>query len=310
MRREKRAMSEKRFSFFAILLALLFAACASSRDATAVPEKQAGAKPATYPTGTWYGADLSDFPPKVVEWIKTKGFPKSKMEIQGALNPRLKAEWGEGGNFIAFEASYTVAPGYQGAGSVVTWASGSRYPGPVIGPEYGEYAKYRTLRYKWELKKESDRLYKTDPAYRAVIDVAKQMCKEIEYDWANFSGYRAAPVIRTPGMVYYVCDGYADAAMERLLSIDYVQTVEKWSSESHAWNNVIFKDGRRLYVDVTWFDNEHINHDTGRIYETDDYDWENITFNRDLFEHSNVGYGTKVFPHASPQRRLARSVSK
>jgi hypothetical protein len=232
------------------------------------------------------------------------------MEQSWAINPRLKAEWSADGNSVIFEASYTTAPGYEGAGSVTTWGQGARYGGGSIGPEYGEYAKYRTLRYKWELKKESERLYKTDPAYRAVIDAAKQMCMEIEYDWANFSGYRGAPAIRTPGKVYHVCDGYADDAMQKLLSIDLVETVEKWSAPGHAWNNVIFRDGRRLYVDVTWFDNEHINHETGRVYETEDYDWENITFNRDLFEHSNVGYSTRDFSHASPETSLVRSVSK
>jgi hypothetical protein len=257
----------------------------------------------------WYGADLSDFPPRIVEWIKTAGFPKSKMEQPWAINPRLKAQWSADGNSVVFEASYTVARGYQGAGSVTTWGQEARYGGGAIA-EYGEYAKYRTLRYRWELKKESDRLYAADPAYRAVIDAAKQMCREIEYDWASFSGYRGARVIRTPGMVYYVCDGYANAAMQRLLAVEYVQTVEKWSSSNHAWNNVIFKDGRRLYVDITWFDNEYINHDTGRIYQTDDYDWENITFNRDLFEHSNIGYGSNIFEHASPQARMTGSVSK
>jgi hypothetical protein len=258
----------------------------------------------------WYGADLSDFPPKVVEWLKTKGFPKEKMESAGKIDPQLKVWWSEDGNSVMYEASYTVASGYKNAGTVVKWGAG-KYNGPRIGAEYGEYVKYRTMRFRWELKKESERLYRTDPAYRAVIDAAKQMCGGIEYDWANFSGYRGAAVKRTPGLLYYVCDGYADAAMQKLLSISYVKTVEKWSLPGiHAWNNVILNDGRRLYVDVTWFDNEHINEETGRIYETEDYDWENITFNKNLFEYSQVGYGSKLFVHANSQLKLAAVVSK
>jgi hypothetical protein len=291
-------------------------------DTDAVPDKQPdmasaqtdSAVPGLVPErqrDIWYGADLSDFPPEVVEWIKNRAFTKEKMEKEWSVNPQLKVWWSEDGNAVLAEASYTIASGYVGAGSVEKWGQDAKYGGAKIGAEYGEYAKYRTLRFRWELKKESERLYNTDPAYRAVIDVAKKMCKEIEYDWANFSGYHGAAVKRTPGLVYAVCDGYADAAMEKLLSVDYVKTVEKWSLPGiHAWNNVILKDGRRLYVDVTWFDNEHINHETGKIYETDDYDWENITFHKDLFEHSNVGYGSGIFAHADPHIKVEAAVSK
>ena len=288
---------------------------APAQEAVAPKEAASGQAPSSLTSARqpdiWYGANLSDFPPQVVEWIKTKAFPKENMETGWSVDPRLRVWWSEDGNAVLCEASYTVAPGYVNAGSVKTWGTEAIYRGGKIGAEYGEYAKYRTLKFRWEHKKESERLYRTDPAYRAVIDAAKKICAETEYDWANFSGYRGAAVKRTPGMVYAVCDGYADAAMERLLAIEYVKTVEKWSLPGiHAWNNVLFKDGRRLYVDVTWFDNEHINHETGRIYETDDYDWENITFNKDLFDHSNVGYGSRIFAHAAPQVKIERSVSK
>jgi hypothetical protein len=288
--------------FFGIVGYFVFGA--SSKD-----KPEAHEKPADIQADMWYGADLSDFPPVFVKWVKSENFPKSAMEKEWALNPCFNAAWDQSGNFINFEVSCTVAPGYEDTGSVVILGSGSY--GNDVGSEYGKYAKYRTLKFKWELKKESDRLYKTDPAYRAVIDAVKQMCKEIEYDWASFSAYHGAPVKKTPGMVYYLCEDYSDAAMQKLFTVNYVKKVEKWTLPGvHAWNNVIFKDGRRLYVDVTWFDNERIDPETGRIYETDDYNWENITFNRDLFEHSNIGYGTNIFLHASPQKKLERYVSK
>jgi hypothetical protein len=294
---------------FPVLL-ILFVFCRSTPSAASDVSGTSGASPVTGQPDIWYGTDLSDFPPKIAVWLKTVGFPKEKMESAGKTDPQLKAWWAEDGNSVMYEASYTIAPGYKNAGTLVKWGAG-KYPGPRVGAEYGEYAKYRTLRFRWELKKESERLYNTDPAYRAVIDAAKQMCRDIEYDWAGFSGYRGAAVKRTPGLVYYKCDGYADTALQKLLSIRYVKKVEKWSLPGvHAWNNVILNDGRRLYVDVTWFDNEHINEETGTIYETEDYDWENITFNKDLFEHSQVGYGSRIFVHASPQIKLVAALSK
>jgi hypothetical protein len=98
-------------------------------------------------------------------------------------------------------------------------------------------------------------------------------------------------------MKYAVCDGYSNDVMDKSLSLKCVKSIEKWTGPNHAWNVINLVDGRTLYFDLTWFDNEHINEETGIIYQTDDYDWENITFNEDLFRHSNVGYGTGMFSH-------------
>jgi len=65
----------------------------------------------------------------------------------------------------------------------------------------------------------------------------------------------------------------------------------------HAWNVLKLVDGRTLYFDLTWFDNEHINERTGEIYQKDDYDWRNITFYEHLFRFSNVSYGSGQFAH-------------
>jgi hypothetical protein len=162
---------------------------------------------------------------------------------------------------------------------------------------YGEYAKYKTLKFEYDLKREVEYLMAKDPAYAELINFAQQLCREIEYDWTNFSAYRGAVPIRTPGMRYGVCDDYSNEVMDKAPSLKHVKSVEKWTAPNHAWNVINLVDGRTLYFDLTWFDNEHINEETGRIYQTDDYDWENITFNEDLFRHSNVGYGTKTFSH-------------
>jgi hypothetical protein len=280
-------------------IALWLAGCASASPPV---------KPSTTPQtsapqqqnlkSTYYGVNLEEFPPNVREWIVNTGFPKQKMEGPAMTNPTLRAWWSEDNNAVLFEAAYIVANGYEGAGNRKVWGQGAAYRGSGnIYDMYGEYAKYHTLRYNWELKQEVERLLREDSAYAEVIAFAKQLCSEIEYDWASFSGYTGSKVIPTPGLRRHVCDGYANEVMDKVLALKSVRAVQKWSSPGHAWNVLQLVDGRTLYFDLTWFDNEHINHETGRVYQTDDYRWENITFDRELFYHSNVGYGTRVFHH-------------
>jgi hypothetical protein len=250
-----------------------------------------------FPEIMYYGANLGYFPPKARDWIMNVQFTKAKMEQPFMLNPSLKVWWGEDNNTILMEASYTVAPGYVGAGTVTTWGQNARYNGPSnIFFTHGMYAYYRTLRFRYEHKLYVERLLQTDPVFAEIIDFAKQLCAEIEYDWASFSGYRG-PVRPTPGLRRAVCDGYANEVMEKAIKLPSVQAVQRWTAPNHAWNVLKLLDGRTLYFDLTWFDNEHINHETGEIYQTDDYGWENITFYEHLFRFSNIGYGTRIFTH-------------
>lgn len=244
----------------------------------------------------YYGAELTKFPPDIREWVM-EAFSKESMENEFMIDSKLKVWWNDDDNSVSAEASYTIAEGYVGAGTVKVWGTGALYSGsPNIWNIYGKYAKYHTLRFEWELKQKIEQLLRKDPAYAQLIAFAKQLCDEIEYDWTNFSAYQGS-VKRTPNKKYYVCEGYAEEVMNRALGLSYVQAVQKWTSSNHAWNVIKLTDGRTLYFDVTWFDNEHINEETGEIYETDDYDWKNITFDSELFKYSNVGYGSRVFSH-------------
>lgn len=247
----------------------------------------------------YFGADLTRFPPEVRKWIMSKAFSVEKMTKPWMLDSKLKADWSEDGNSVVAEASYTVAPGYVDAGSIEVWGQGAHYSGDrSIFRKYGEYAKYRTMKFRWEYSEYCKKLLKRDAVYAQIIAFAKKLCEELEYDWANFSAYRGAPVKRTPNKKYCVCAGYADEVMNRILQLNCVRAVQKWSSSSHAWNVIKLKDGRTLYFDLTWFDNEYINHETGYIELQEDYDWENITFDRELFYYSNIGYGSGTFHHA------------
>lgn len=257
----------------------------------------------------YFGADLTQFPPKVRKWIMEEAFSIKKMTAAYMTDSKLKAEWSEDGNSIVFEASYTIAPNYKGAGNVEIWGAGTRYSGSkTIYNTYGKYAKYHTLRFQWELYQKNQKLMATDPCFSSIIAFSKQLCDEIEYDWSNFSGYHGAPVKRTPGKRYCVCEGYTDEVMEKILQLDCVVAVQKWSSSSHAWNVLELADGRILYFDLTWFDNEYIDAQTGIIKQEEDYDWENITFDEELFKYSNVGYKSNDFEHSKGQmvKRITR----
>jgi hypothetical protein len=247
------------------------------------------------PVIMYYGANIGQFPPQARDWIVNKAYTKDIMESVWMIDSQLSAWWSDDGNSVVCEASYIVADGYVGAGTKTSWGAAT-YGGGNL-QSYGQYAKYQTLKFKYDLKREAEYLVENDPVFAEVINFAKQLCHEIEYDWTNFDGYQGAKPIRTPGMNYAVCDGYANEAMDKVLLLNCVKSVEKWTSPGHAWNVINLADGRTLYFDSTWFDNEHIDAATGEIFQTDDYGWANITFNEGLFRHSNIGYGTEIFCH-------------
>ncbi|GBU28981.1 hypothetical protein R84B8_02543 [Treponema sp. R8-4-B8] len=250
-----------------------------------------------FPEIMYYGANIGYFPPKARDWIINIAFARDKMEKPYMTNSSLNAWWSEDNNKILFEASYILLEGYVGAGTLQTWGQGAYYSGSSkIFDTYGKYAVYQTLRFNYEYRLDVEMQLRNDLMYAEVIEFAKQLCAEIEYDWANFSGYKG-PVKPTPGLRYSVCDGYANEVMDKILQLNSVKSVEKWASPGHAWNVLKLVDGRTLYFDLTWFDNESINTETGEIYQTDDYGWENITFYEHLFRFSNIGLGSKVFHH-------------
>ncbi|MGR5522005.1 hypothetical protein [Vibrio sp. PNB22_4_2] len=248
----------------------------------------------------YYGANIGQFPQEVRDWITNKQFSPSRMEPLWALEPHLKAWWSEDGNVVRFEASYTVAQGYQGAGQRKTWGKNAYYSGGQLSGS-GTHSNYRSFKSSYDIKLLAEYLLENDPAYAEVINFAKQLSNEIEYDWTNFSAYQGAKPSRTPGKRYAVCSGYSSEVMAKVLELEYVSSVEEWASPNHSWNVITLVDGRRLYLDVTWFDNEHINHETGEIIETSDYGWANITFDQDVFNYTDISYGTEDFTHAHGQ---------
>ena len=267
-----------------------------------------------YPTIMYYGADLGYFPPNVRDWIINTQFPKTIMELPYMMDSSLKAWWSDDNDTVLMEASYIVAPCFIDAGTTRTWGHNASYSGsPDLFRIYGKNAHYRTLRFKYDYSLYVDNLLKTDSAFAEIINFAKQLSAEIEFDWAAYLVNRN-PVKKTHGARQALSDGYANEVMEKALQLHSVKAVQKWTSSSvsqsssviqgstaaqnsHAWNVLKLADGRTLYFDLSWFDNEQIDLKTGVIYQTDDYDWANITFYEHLFRFSNIGYGTNIFHH-------------
>jgi len=244
----------------------------------------------------YYGANLMEFPASVKKWVETT-YTKEEMSEPWMEDPKLNVRWGDDGRAYA-EVSYTVKEGYVGAGETESFNGSYGYDEVELIQKYGEHAKYQTMKFKHELKMEAEQRMVYDPAFKAVIEFAKELCEELEYDWSNYSGYKGTTVKKTPEKRYAVCSGYANEVTEKVLQLNCVKAVQCWSAPGHAWNILVLEDGRTLYFDLTWFDNEHINAATGEITQLDDYRWANITFNEELFKYAGIGYGTGEFTHA------------
>jgi hypothetical protein len=282
----------KKLLLFFIVFAIVF--CANTQPA----EQFVVLPKLVFPQIMYYGANLGLFPPEAREFITNEQFTKEDMEDEGSLHPKLKVWWSDDNNSVLMEASYTVAPGYEGAGTIETWGEDAVYSGDEsIFDTYGKYACYQTLRFRYEYSVYAQQLVRIDPVYAEIAALAKQLCREIEYDRANLEEYKGARVRQTPGMRRMMCEGYTEEIVQKALQLKSVKAVQKWSSEEHIWNVLKLADGRTLFLDLTWFDNDEIDEKTGRIRQTPDYDWANLTFHEHLFRFSGVGLDGKTFEH-------------
>ncbi|MDR2210155.1 MAG: transglutaminase domain-containing protein [Spirochaetaceae bacterium] len=130
--------------------------------------------------------------------------------------------------------------------------------------------------------------YRTDADYRRIIDILeREVVTKLQYDWQDFLGIEEHTYEQALRLGVGVCDVYASLVVTVLTKAGY--TVEKWSSEtgSHAWNRVIMRDGRILYIDATWYDNNYDNHPSIKNQEA--YEPYYITYDRSFFEHGYHG---------------------
>jgi hypothetical protein len=92
----------------------------------------------------------------------------------------------------------------------------------------------------------------------------------------------------------FICDDYASLVKKIMSAQGYDVKIASSSKANHAWNEVLLPDGRKVYVDVTWFDKDYDT--TNRQWKVQEYDIQWIVFEEDkeLFDH---GFSGKIMEH-------------
>jgi len=129
--------------------------------------------------------------------------------------------------------------------------------------------------------------YTNDPDYRRITDIIeREVITKFKYDWDSYLGGRSRSHQESISAGLGICDVYAHFTKDVLTAAGY--RVEIWSSPGrHSWNHVIMPDGRILYIDTTWYDNEYENHPTTPA--PDLYCPWYITYDKNLFERGLRG---------------------
>lgn len=96
-----------------------------------------------------------------------------------------------------------------------------------------------------------------DEAFCEVEKVVKKIAEEYEYDFKGAYGVEAK--YRTPEVKKASCGEYADVVSNSFKGHPFVDHVEKHIYGNHAWNTVFLKDGRKVYVDSTWYTGNYID---------------------------------------------------
>jgi hypothetical protein len=129
--------------------------------------------------------------------------------------------------------------------------------------------------------------YANDPDYRRVVDIIeREVITKLQYDWDSYLSGRSRSYLESIDIGLGICDIYARLTSDVLTAAGY--KVELWSSPGrHSWNHVIMPDGRTLYIDTTWYDNNYENHPTNSA--PDFYGPWYITYDKNLFERGLRG---------------------
>ncbi len=152
-----------------------------------------------------------------------------------------------------------------------------------IGNNETLYTKTRKMYDEAEYRIEERR---KEAVFREIEEIVYRVAKDLDYDFESAYGIRVQ--YRNPNVRKAVCDGYADAVSEAFDNHPYIVGIEKWSSAigNHAWNVLLLKDGRKLYCDVTWYEEQRID-DEGYVVDVPAQDPVNLTF--DLQEFNSLG---------------------
>jgi hypothetical protein len=118
---------------------------------------------------------------------------------------------------------------------------------------WNDERNYKHSRKKRDIAQWKIEQRRKDPTFAEIEKNVAHIATEYNYDYETFLGqpmkYRNTNTKRA------ICDGYANVVTETLSNHQFVDKAEKWTSETgkHAWNLIHLKDGRKLYIDATWY---------------------------------------------------------
>jgi hypothetical protein len=95
-----------------------------------------------------------------------------------------------------------------------------------------------------------------DPIFAEIEAIIYQIGVDMDYDWASFNGRKYR--YENPNTIKGVCSDFTYETINRLSKHPLLESIELWSSNSHAWNVLNLKDGRKLYCDTTWYEGNNV----------------------------------------------------
>ncbi|GHT21145.1 hypothetical protein AGMMS4957_09500 [Bacteroidia bacterium] len=129
--------------------------------------------------------------------------------------------------------------------------------------------------------------YNTDKEFKKLVDLCKDIANNSTYDWDYW--YEGLPHDINRG---FICADYADFTQKTLSEQGYDVKIATSSRANHAWNEVVLADGRKVYVDVTWFDKDYDG--TKHVKQTYDIKWIALDQDKAIFDY---GFSGKVKKH-------------
>jgi hypothetical protein len=127
-------------------------------------------------------------------------------------------------------------------------------------------------------------IYNTDKEFKRLVDMCKTIANESQYDWDYW--YKGLTHDINRG---FICDDYATLVKKTLAKQGYDVKIVSSSKANHAWNEVILPDGRKVYVDVTWFDYDYDS--TNHKWKKQEYSiqWIVLEEDKEVFDHGFTG---------------------
>ncbi|GHV36299.1 hypothetical protein AGMMS49546_01320 [Spirochaetia bacterium] len=196
------------------------------------------------------------------------------------------------GGFKVLDVYYAGGPHTittsKGRGEFLGWVSQGVSGGFVYAPDklWDEYFT------RWFNR------YNTDIEFKKLVNLCIAIADNSRYDWDFW--YNGVPHDTNRG---FICDDYASLVKEVFTAGGYDVKIASSQKANHTWNEVILPDGRKVYIDATWFDYDYDN--TDRQWKEQEYSIPWIVFEEDkkIFDHGFTGKRMEHYAFGDVQYR-------